>query len=87
MVAALNKLPVKEFVVNTLAVPLLVVVILGLAPFKFNEVAFVAVIVALPIVSVPLDPPIPNVVAAPASVAVVGLPNTSDAVNTEVPLM
>ena len=80
-------MPVKAFVVNTLAVPLLLVAIVGLAPFKFNVVALVAVIVALPIVSVPLAPPIPSVVADPASVAVVGLPNTSDAVNTAVPLM
>ena len=64
-VAAPNKLPVNAFVLNTLAVPVLDVTMLGLVPFKFSAVALVPVIVALPIVNVPLEAPIAMVVAAP----------------------
>ena len=64
-VAAPNKLPVNAPVLNTLAVPALVVTILGLAPFKLKVVAFVPVIVALPIVNVPVEAPILTAVAAP----------------------
>ena len=70
VVAEPNKLPVVAFVLNTLAV-VLVVVILGLAPFILNVVALVPVIVALPIVNVPVAAPIPITVAAPAKLTVV----------------
>ena len=58
---------------NTLAVPVLVVAITGSAPFILNVVAVVPVITGLPIVNVPVEAPIPSVVAAPAKLTVVAV--------------
>ena len=66
-------MPVKIFVLKTLAVPFELVTILGLAPFMLNEVALVPVMVVFPIVNVPVAAPIPIVVAAPAKLTVVAV--------------
>jgi len=58
VVAAPNRLPVKALVLNTLAVPVLVVAILGSVPFILKAVALAAVIVALRRFMVPLLAPI-----------------------------
>jgi len=50
VVAAPNKFPVRAFVLNTAAVPVELVTIPGLAPFKFSAVAFDKVTVAFLIV-------------------------------------
>jgi len=71
--AAPNKLPVRALVLNTEAVPVEVVAIDGDAPFKFNTVALVPVIVPLPIVSVPDEAPILTAVAAPKALTVVAV--------------
>ena len=53
--------------------PVELVAIVGEAPFILNVVAFVPVIVALPIVNVPEEPPIANVVAAPNALTVLAV--------------
>jgi hypothetical protein len=63
---------VVTVLLNTLAV-VLVVAILGLAPFKFSVVALVPVMLALPIVIVPVLAPMFNDVAAPAKFTVVAV--------------
>jgi hypothetical protein len=73
VVAAPNRFPVKALVLNTLTVPVDVVVIDGEAPFRFNDVALVPVIVGLPIVTVPVAAPTPIVVAAPNALTVVAV--------------
>ena len=69
--------------------PVLDVTILGLAPFILNVVALVPVIVALPIVNVPLFAPIDTVVADPPTVIEVCVEsfNTAFDVNTEILLI
>ena len=70
-VAAPNRLPVNALVLNTDAVAVLDVTMLGLAPFMLNVVAVVPVIVGIPIVNVPVAAPMLSDVAAPAKFIVV----------------
>jgi len=62
----------------------LVVVIAGEAPLRANDVALVAVIVGLPIVSVPVEAPIETAVAAPNKAPVNALVLNTEAVPVEV---
>ena len=64
-VAAPNMLPVSALVLNTLAVPILLVPILGLAPFMVILVALGNDSVGLLICVLPVLAPIDTVVAAP----------------------
>ena len=73
VVAAPNKLPVNALVLNTLAVAVLEVTILGLAPFMLNVAKVVPVNVGLPKVIVPVAAPMPIVVAAPPKLIVVAV--------------
>jgi len=60
-------------VLNTLPVPVLLVTILGLVPFKLRVVALAAVIVVLRKFKVPVVAPTVIVVAAPKAFTVVAL--------------
>ena len=71
VVAAPPRLRVVALVLNTEAVPVLLVAMDGLAPFRLSAVALVPVIVGLPIVKVPEAAPMFSAVAAPAKFIVV----------------